>query len=510
MRVLEVRHDPAGSLGVPSPVRMAMERTLQEAVLRAVRSARGRLAVVLHLSRLIPPAPRPHHRRIAQAVLQDTANRFDGQVFVLGCGDMVLLCRAALGGVARGSPGSASGGVSGWRSTVVEPQALPGIMDRLLRADRANAAELVSLWPIETQSDRLLDYVAACLAGQADQALAPAASDDDAAGQTEMMDAVAGLVGTAAISDMMQRQTAIELGFGAGGRGREPRPLFREVTFSISALEARIASTCHATADPFLFRHLAARMDRRMLDVLGREMGSGSPLDVAQHSLEEGDGRMRHGLALHLNLTLAGVLSAEFVHFARVCRDVAAELGVEISLLEAVADPVGFARARRMLAETGVRLVLDGVSHLALLMANPAALKPDLMKLDWSPRLAELGAGEAGVIAAAIARIDPARIVLHRAETEAAVRWGLSAGIRRFQGRHVDAMLGAARIMACTFAHRCTLRQCIERAGAAGNAGRAGCFDTALIDAGVPPLLDVALPIVPLGVTGAAPVEAVL
>ena len=69
------------------------------------------------------------------------------------------------------------------------------------------------------------------------------------------------------------------------------------------------------------------------------------------------------------------------------------------------------------------------------------------------------------------------KVVLHHAETEAALRWGLAHGIRRFQGRHVDAMLGASRIVSCGQAEACTLRQCIERAGAAGRVGRAGCVN---------------------------------
>jgi hypothetical protein len=78
--------------------------------------------------------------------------------------------------------------------------------------------------------------------------------------------------------------------------------------------------------------------------------------------------------------------------------------------------------------------------------------------------------------------LDPNRIVLHRAETEAAVTWGQSQGISRFQGRHVDAMLGAGRILHCPISRGCTLRQCIERGAAIADVGRSGCGNTALLD----------------------------
>ena len=141
-------------------------------------------------------------------------------------------------------------------------------------------------------------------------------------------------------------------------------------------------------------------------------------------------------------------------------------MGVEVALLEACGDAVAFAAARRLLAEAGMTLVLDGVSHLALLLARPDALRPDLMKLDWSPVLADLPEVDRQQIAATLDRIGRDRVVLHHADNEAALRWGMAQGIRRFQGLHVDAMLAAGRSQACPRAATCSLRQCFDRAAA--------------------------------------------
>jgi EAL domain-containing protein (putative c-di-GMP-specific phosphodiesterase class I) len=181
-----------------------------------------------------------------------------------------------------------------------------------------------------------------------------------------------------------------------------------------------------------------------------------------------------------------GILSADFSRLVAVGGAAPGRVGVEISLLEAVADWPAFSRARARLAECGFGFVLDGVSHLSLLMTRPALLGADLVKLDWSPRLAELPEAELVAVDRALREIDLSRVVLHRAETEAALRWGMAHGIRRFQGRHVDAMLGVARIMGCGFADGCALRQCIERAGATSALGRAGCHNQPLLDAGAP------------------------
>jgi len=122
------------------------------------------------------------------------------------------------------------------------------------------------------------------------------------------------------------------------------------------------------------------------------------------------------------------------------------------------------------------------VSHHALMLTMPMVLEPDLVKLDWSPRLPEAGSA----VDQAVMALGGSRVVLHRAETEEALSWGMAHGIRRFQGRHVDAMLAAGRIGACAHGGGCSLRQCIERASATGPGGRAGCNNPTLLDAAAP------------------------
>ena len=478
---------------------------VHEAVLRMCRGAvGGKVAVVLHLSRLVPPAPRPYHIRIVRTLLQDTATRNEGQVFTLGNGDMVLLCAAAP------PPGLAPAGRP--RALLAtDPATLPSILGRLLRADMKRAEDQVSVWRLDEQAAELLAYTSARMreADGASEAVAeqvgggyatkgkPMMANDDFAGQAGLVDALAHVMDRAGIVDLMQRQTAILLEADPGHRSASAglRPIFQEVTFSIAALEARLAETAHvsadpqrsgqAMADPFLFRHLAGRLDQRMLQALMLELGQGGPLDPLRGVA--GGLRAQGALApvLHLNLTIPAILSPAFARLAAVCANAGLRIGIEVSVVEAMLDLARFASARAVLVEHGLNLVLDGVSHTALLIARPWALRPNLLKLDWSLRLLELPDPDRAALDAAIAEIDPARIVLQKAETEVALRWGVARGIRRFQGRHVDAMLGASRIVACPRAEACTLRQCVERSAAIGPVGRVGCHNLMLLDGAV-------------------------
>ena len=61
-------------------VRIEPDRAALEIAHRLLRAPEGRTALALHLSRLAPPAPRPHHRRIARALLAEggaVGRRFD-------------------------------------------------------------------------------------------------------------------------------------------------------------------------------------------------------------------------------------------------------------------------------------------------------------------------------------------------------------------------------------------------------------------------------------------------
>ena len=425
---------------------------LAEAVRRLMRQPRGCVALVLQLSGLPPPAPRPHHRRIARVLMQDAAQRHDGQVFALGNGDLALLCRLP----AETRPQAALDG-------------LPATLARLLRVDLPDPGRLVALWPLATEAVALHRYVEARVLETSPDTNSPRPSPAPPGPVTGPAVALAGTR-----TELLQRQVSAVLS-ARDATGGGLRPLYRAIRLSPDAIDAD-AELGHPDGDPFLLRHLAGQRDPAILDALHAALGGGGPLDAA----------LAGAPPLHVALTLSGIASASGAAWIRACRDQGAAPAVDVAALEACADPAGFAAARDRVRDAGLTLTLSGISHLTLSLARPWALGADLMLLDWSPRLAQLTAGEAAAVAEAIAGQGAARTLLARADTEAALRWGVARGIRRFQGRHVDAMLAAARIAACPHAGGCTLRQCIGRAAAGGPAGRQLCRNTGLLDLALP------------------------
>ena len=88
--------------------------------------------------------------------------------------------------------------------------------------------------------------------------------------------------------------------------------------------------------------------------------------------------------------------------------------------LAAAADPEALAHRRAGLAASGIGLEIEGVDATALALLDGAALGADLIRLRWSPALAEPWAE------AALHRLGLKRIVVTEASDEAASRLGVA------------------------------------------------------------------------------------
>ena len=400
--------------------------------------------MAVHLSRVTPTGPRGYHRRMATALLDEAAGREGGQLFSLGNGDMVLLFRPA-----------------------DEGASIAATMALLFQAEIPDPARARTVWPLPGAAVPALTYVRDRVLEGAGST--PAADPQASAAAIAAMQAV---VRSAPLEELTRRQTAITL---RPGHAHQVTPLFREVVISMAVLEGRGGAALHgAAADPFLFSHLAARLDRRMLAAMRTDIPEGGPLS-----------ERLGGAALHLNLTLPGVLSQGFATMADAARPALARglrIGIEIPFAEVFADSQAFVLARERLRLAGCDLVLDGVPHGALALTALGALQPSLVKLSWSPALATAGPE----VRRAIQRIGPDRMVLHRTDSERAVAWGLGLGITRYQGHYIDLMLAAERLKACPQRQGCALRQCADRAGTTAPTARAGCANPALLDTALP------------------------
>ena len=414
-----------------------------ERILRGPASKQDWHLLALHLSRFPAPGPLAHHRRIAASVIGDAAERCSGQRFALSNGDIALLFRSSDGGVA-----------------------MLATLTRMFQVDVADAVTLRTVWSLQGGADAAVCYIRKCISETGSTALPV-----DERNNADVIGIADDLIRSKSAADLMHRQTAVLL---RPGHAKPIVPIFREVAISTALLWARIAETGNSGVDPLVFSHLSVRLDRRTLALLTEDTSSLGPLsaglDVA---------------ALHINLTLASILSDAFARFAAILKtliETGLQVGIQLPFVDVFADPKSFVLARERLKLARMTLILDGVTRQALMICNPAVLKPDMVKLNWCPELEQSGAE----LCASIEALGSERIMLHRADTERAITWGIAKGIVRYQGQYVDQILAAERMRACHFSKSCKLRECMARASSACPELRGGCRNLPMLDLGIP------------------------
>ena len=404
----------------------SLETPAERALDRVLRSGHPASVLRLHLSRLRPAGLRPYHGRVARCLFDDAVQHGGGQVFACRNGDLVLIAGA-------------------------EPVAsLGAVLLRLFRAEAPGDRQLLGIWTLPA------DEAAVRMEFAASNEDGPATLDDQPV-PLGAIAAIGTLLASTAHSAFVRRQIAVRI------TASRITAVFQELSVSFPAIEARIGIQMAPNADPYLHRYVTGQLDTQILASL-----AGTALFDAP--------------ALNLNLPLSSVGTAAFAIVRDAARRAGFLLGIEIAVADALADLPLFQKTRAELQGDGCTVLLDGIDHQMLLHCDPAALQPDMMKLDWSPLLATLPGREQRRMRRAIDTLGPERVVISRAETEAALVWGLGQGIACFQGRHVDLMLAADRLRGCAHSAGCTLRQCIDRAAASDGEGRQGCLDPGLLD----------------------------
>ena len=392
----------------------ATEQLLLDHTHRLARIQTGRRAIIIHLSRLRADNRRTHHVRIAVNTFETLVRRFEGQIFVLHNADIVFICKNA--------------------SITVIDEAVQKL--RYLFGDDPLAAELEEhdADPFATWYDLECDYDAfrAVVEQRHEEAARrgkrlPGAATGTDGEERQAMDPQAlaelvGIVAAADLSNVMRRQAICAM-----GPDDTPKPVLREIYISIPDLRDAVLPHHDIASNRWLFQYLTQALDKRMLAMLRRN----------------DDQAIAHSYSLNLNVST--LLSPEFAAFDQSLRAGArGSIVIELQKIDIFADLGAFLFARDFVKDRGYRLCLDGLSGMTLPFIDRERLGVDLVKLFWSPDLVDTHRPDrTNEFHAALERVGKSRVILARCDSEEAVRFGLSSGLRLFQGRHVDRLHSA-------------------------------------------------------------------
>jgi hypothetical protein len=391
-----------------------VEHLLVDYTRRLARFPGSRRAVIIHLSRLRPDNRRVHHIRIAANTFETLVKQFNGQIFVLQNADIIFICKDASVAIIDEAIGKLRYFFGDDPLAADLDEAGPDNFTSWFDLERDYPAFLAIVEKVHEEAERRKKRLAA-LTGDARDEREPL----DPAGLAELVKTIAG----ADLSNVLRRQAICMM-----NPGEPPKAIFREIYISIPDLRDAIMPRRDITSDRWLFQYLTQMLDKRVLSILRKN----------------DDQAIAHSYSLNLNVST--LLSPEFIAFDQSLRQGArGSIVIELEKVDIFADVGAYFFAREFLRERGYRLCLDGLSGIAFPLVEREKFGFDLVKLFWSPDLVDKQHSERGAeLRAALEQPGKSRIILARCDNEDAVEFGLAAGLRLFQGRHVDRLLAIA------------------------------------------------------------------
>ncbi|MBU0725788.1 MAG: hypothetical protein KJ904_15930 [Alphaproteobacteria bacterium] len=378
----------------------------------------GRMAVHLHLSRLRPNNRRDHHIRIAAATFEGIVQNYEGQTFILSTSDIFFICKGA--------------SLQDIDTAVMKVRFLFS-EDPLAQGDDEEDIHKFCTWyNLESQYDDVLEVSKKLHRERERQSRMATAVDAKGAPkktgrrpiEPEQLGKLEQFLARADMSNLMRRQSICAI-----TPGMPPQPVFQELYISIADLQQTMLPEYDIHVNPWLFQHLTQTLDVRMLSLLMRNDDS----SIAS--------------SFSINLNVSTILSPHFLNFDSSLKAVArGTVVVELQKIDIFGDMGAYVFARDFLRERGYRICLDGLNHLTIQFIDRERLGLDLLKVIWSPDMADDAAGSrVGELKQHVDRCGRARIILCRCDSDEAVRFGQSLGITMFQGRHVDKLLAEGR-----------------------------------------------------------------
>lgn len=208
-------------------------------------------------------------------------------------------------------------------------------------------------------------------------------------------------------------------------QGREPKIIFSENYINIPHLLHLVNFDVDIFSNMSLFKYLTKLLDKHVLSSLEQNVSNDNFFPAS------------------INLNVSTLFSEEFASFdlALNAQKKKSTL-IEIHVSDVFEDIHKFVAAMETVQSLGYRVCIDGLDGLAFAQIDRRILGFDLAKVQWSEALgAKDGKDTRAMLAEAVKKCDPKRVILCRCDTEEAVEYGKSIGISLFQGRYIDKLL---------------------------------------------------------------------
>ena len=382
----------------------------------------GSFAVHVYLSGLRPGNRKAHFLGIATRSFDEFVSGHDALLFSLYNSDLVLVCRNVA--VEDVDP-------------VLEKVRALFSEDPLTQAEIGTYEDRFTSWHDLSQPDDFRSYYAK-IKDQAATAVVQLEEDTQEfkAHQNEAdlgvplapdnLAAIDQTMRSTQIADIIRNQSVYHVIPGQVGA-----IVFREYFIAMGELKARVAPNINLFGSPWLFQYLTETLDRRMLAVMSRR------------NLTDADE------AISLNLNINTVMSRDFQQFHDSLGEFTSKVIVEMQVIDIFSDLSAYRYAHDLLQERGYKVLVDGLSPIAINFIDPSILQADFLKISWGPEfVGEEQNDKIEDMRKIVSRAGKNGVILSRVDSQEAVKWGATLGISRFQGYFIDKLIAAMRTQA--------------------------------------------------------------
>ena len=397
----------------------SQEYLLLDYLQRLGRSVDGRMAVHIHLSKLRPQNRKEHHIRIAATTFEGLSQLYDGQVFTLGSSDLVFICKDA--------------SIEDIDATILKVRHLFNEDPLTFGEEEEDLARFCTWYNVETQHEEMLDLIKQMHRERERKNRVSASRKKDAEASRaelkildpEQLGKLEDFLARADLSNLMRRQPVCAI----TPSNPNPQSIFQELYISIERLRESILPDYDLSSNLWLFRHLTQTLDLRMLQVL----------------IHNDDSTIDSSFSINMNVQT--ILSPSFLQFDNSLKAVArGTVVIELQPIDIFSDMGAYMFARDFMRERGYRIALDGLNHQILQFIDREQLGFDLLKLIWSPEMADDNTGtRLDVLKEHVDRCGRARLIIARCDSDEAVRFGQSLGSTVYQGHYIDRLLANSK-----------------------------------------------------------------
>lgn len=409
--------------------KFAAEKYLLESLNRIARNQGAYSVLYVNVSKLKPKNRHPAFVKVIAKLFDDLVGAVDGMMFVLSNGDFAILGKKI-------TPKTVENAVKKLRSGLVS--------DPLLFTH--DSGEFAHLYEFPDDFVELYQHIENLI----ETAQLPDLSALKYPIEAAQIDGVIEQLNNINISELVKHQSVVRI-----ENAKQFTVLFQEFFVAVKDLSRQYDADIDLTANKWLFLYLTQTLDKKTISSFMFANIKNWPEQIG------------------LNLNLSSVFSNEFVNFAKNFLRPEQKIIAEVQMMDVFNSLNLYFEAREILHRGGHRILIDATSPEMLHMLNIVRLQPDLIKIFWDPMM-EVDTDNAE-LKSFLAEFGADKVILAKCVDEKAVRWGVSYGIRNFQGPYIDKLEVTLIRAQCPHGAQCSVEDCLKRRRLIAGEFRDGC-----------------------------------